>query len=396
MAGLYVDHIKGDGNAELQSIAFERLAVEPSTGLFEGRRYYNTATKLEGLYNGTMWVYGATGAELQANKDAANGYAGLTLFKINFKNVAGTFISFFTNTNTAARTYTYQDRDGTIADNTDITGAKARANHAGTQLSATISDFVATVLASVLTGFSTASSAVVSASDTVLGAIGKLQAQITAYSASTKTLTNTTIDANGTGNTISNLETADFAPGVLNVSSSLAGATATQIPSALAVSQAIASAVSGVAKPMGGIDASTNPNYPAANVGEYYRITVAGLIGGASGIAVQVGDELHCYVTGVAGTQATVGANWTILNVNVDQATASVIGLVALATQAEAEAQSNTNKAVTPSALANFLVNKEFTIGDASATSIAITHNLGNQYPKWSAIRASDKVGVTP
>lgn len=54
--------------------------------------------------------------ETAANKDATGGYAGLTLFKINFKNALNTFTSFFTNANTAARTYTFQDRDGTIAD----------------------------------------------------------------------------------------------------------------------------------------------------------------------------------------------------------------------------------------------------------------------------------------
>lgn len=53
-------------------------------------------------------------------KDGSNGIAGLTLFKINFKNALNTFISFFTNSNTAARTYTFQDRDGTIADNADL------------------------------------------------------------------------------------------------------------------------------------------------------------------------------------------------------------------------------------------------------------------------------------
>lgn len=55
-----------------------------------------------------------------SGKDATGGYAGLTLFKINFKNVANTFTSFFTNSNTAARTYTFQDRDGTIVDDTDL------------------------------------------------------------------------------------------------------------------------------------------------------------------------------------------------------------------------------------------------------------------------------------
>ena len=53
--------------------------------------------------------------EATANKDATGGYAGLTLFKINFKNALNTFTSFFTNSNTAARTYTFPDYDSTIA-----------------------------------------------------------------------------------------------------------------------------------------------------------------------------------------------------------------------------------------------------------------------------------------
>lgn len=37
-----------------------------------------------------------------------------------FRNVANTFTSFFTNANTASRTYTFQNRNGTIADDTDL------------------------------------------------------------------------------------------------------------------------------------------------------------------------------------------------------------------------------------------------------------------------------------
>lgn len=55
-----------------------------------------------------------TNKQLLSEKDASNGYAGLTLFKINFKNVANTFTSFFTNSNTASRTYTFQDVDDTV------------------------------------------------------------------------------------------------------------------------------------------------------------------------------------------------------------------------------------------------------------------------------------------
>lgn len=67
-------------------------------------------------------------AENTANKDATGGYAGLTLFKINFKNAANTFTSFFTNSNTAARTYTFKDADGTIAFTSDITGTNSGTN----------------------------------------------------------------------------------------------------------------------------------------------------------------------------------------------------------------------------------------------------------------------------
>lgn len=56
-----------------------------------------------------------------ANKDISGGYAGLTLLKINFKNALNTFTSFFTNSNTASRTYTFPDKDGTVAMTSDIT-----------------------------------------------------------------------------------------------------------------------------------------------------------------------------------------------------------------------------------------------------------------------------------
>lgn len=71
----------------------------------------------------------------------------------------------------------------------------------------------------------------------------------------------------------------------------------------------------------GVIDASANPNYPAADAGHLYRISVAGKIGGASGVNVEVGDTILCLVDGTAsGTQASVGANWNIAQANIDGA----------------------------------------------------------------------------
>jgi hypothetical protein len=77
-----------------------------------------------------------------SEKDAPGGYVGLTLRKINFWNALGTFKSFFTNANTAARTYTFQDRDGTIADNTDLA---TKANLAGATFTGPVNEKKAAV-----------------------------------------------------------------------------------------------------------------------------------------------------------------------------------------------------------------------------------------------------------
>lgn len=66
-----------------------------------------------------------SGLQVTSAKDASGGYAGLTLLKINFKNTLNSFTSFFTNANTASRTYTFQDRNGTIADDTDLATKQA-------------------------------------------------------------------------------------------------------------------------------------------------------------------------------------------------------------------------------------------------------------------------------
>lgn len=60
-----------------------------------------------------------------SSKDASNGVPGLTLFKLNLKNAAGTFINFFTNATTAARTWTMPDKDGTVAVLTDFAAPPA-------------------------------------------------------------------------------------------------------------------------------------------------------------------------------------------------------------------------------------------------------------------------------
>lgn len=71
----------------------------------------------------------------------------------------------------------------------------------------------------------------------------------------------------------------------------------------------------------GNIDCSGNPNYPAADAGWTYRISVAGKIGGASGPNVEINDMIICLTDGSAsGTHAAVGTNWDIIQANIDGA----------------------------------------------------------------------------
>ena len=84
-----------------------------------------------------------------------------------------------------------------------------------------------------------------------------------------------------------------------------------------AYADALVAALTGGLRYMGDIDCSTNPNYPAADQGEFYRVSGDGKIGGASGEDVEVGDTITCLVDLTpSGDQATVGADWNITQYN--------------------------------------------------------------------------------
>lgn len=136
-----------------------------------------------------------------------------------------------------------------------------------------------------------------------------------------------------TDTTLANLKTdlaldnvtnlAQLPASYLDTDTSLAANSDTKVPSQKAV-KAYADALIAANDAMvfkGVIDCSANPNYPAADRGWTYRVSVAGKIGGGSGVVVQAGDILICLTDSTAsGNQATVGANWTVVQTNIDGA----------------------------------------------------------------------------
>lgn len=141
------------------------------------------------------------------------------------------------------------------------------------------------------------------------------------------------LDGSGKLNTsvIAGLTTSMFAANVIDTDGTLAANSATRIPAQSAVKSYIDSNIeaANALQYKGALDCSTNPNYPAANAGHMYVVSVAGKIGGASGITVDAGDVLFCKTDSTAsGTEATVGAQWNIIQFNlVGALTAANIGV---------------------------------------------------------------------
>lgn len=153
------------------------------------------------------------------------------------------------------------------------------------------------------------------------------------------------------------------------------GTSTVNAPSQLAV-KTYADALIGANDAMvfkGVIDASTSPVYPASNRGDTYKISVAGKIGGASGPNVEVGDTLMALTDATpGGTQAAVGAQWNILQANIDGA---VVGPA--------------------SAFANNFVSFSGTTGKVVQDSLisldldgALSANSANRIPSQSAVKA--------
>lgn len=78
----------------------------------------------------------------------------------------------------------------------------------------------------------------------------------------------------------------------------------------------------------------------------------------------------------------------------VPQASTTTQGKVELATQAEAQAKTDTDRAVTPASLADFARKYTGLVGDGSSTSIAVTHSLGTQYVTAQVFDASTNLQV--
>lgn len=193
----------------------------------------------------------------------------------------------------------------------------------------------------------------------------------------------------------------------------------TNIPTAKAVKDYVDGLVAGLGNLEGGWNASGG-TFPVGasptagtKAGDYWYVTTAGTVGG---IAFNVGDVIIAKVNNASTTSA---ADWVQLEVNRDQATETVLGLVEIATQTETNTGTSDTVAVTPLKLAGRTATETRTgiaeiatqaevntgtdderivtplklkaffdasvggyavnVGNGTATSYAVTHNFGSR-----------------
>lgn len=157
----------------------------------------------------------------------------------------------------------------------------------------------------------------------------------------------------------------------------------TAVPTAAAVKSYVDANIGGLGNLEGGWDASSG-SFPVGSspvagtkAGDYWYVTVAGTTGGA---AFNVGDVIIAKINSASTSTAT---DWIQLEVNRSQATEITLGVAEIATQAEVNAGTDDLRIVTPLKLKTYLdaaVGGYATnIGDASATSFALTHSLGTR-----------------
>ena len=138
---------------------------------------------------------------------------------------------------------------------------------------------------------------------------------------------------------------------------------------------------------------------------EYTDAAVAAIVESAPGtldtlneLAAALGDDANFATTTATSLSEKLVKTANLSDVanaatafgNIKQAaTTSATGVVELATQAEAQAKTDTTRALTAASVADFARKYTALIGDNSATSIAVTHGLGSQWVTAQVFDAS-------
>jgi hypothetical protein len=182
---------------------------------------------------------------------------------------------------------------------------------------------------------------------------------------------------------LGNISGATANVGTITIVTDLASASSTTLVTSSAVKTYIDTTIGALGNLEGAWDASSGTfpvgSTPVAGTkkGDYWYVSVAGTTGG---VAFNVGDVI---IATIDAASTTLASNWIQLEVNRDQATETVLGVSRIATQTETNTGTNDTAYVTPLKMVTYLSNAvggfAANVGNASATSFALTHSLGTR-----------------
>jgi hypothetical protein len=176
---------------------------------------------------------------------------------------------------------------------------------------------------------------------------------------------------------IGNTSGSTATPSAVVIVTDLASASTTSLATSSAIKSYIDTTVGNLGNLEGAWNASSG-SFPVGTggtkKGDYWYVSVAGTVDGE---AFNIGDMI---IATIDNASTSSKADWIRLEVNRDQATETVLGLVRLATQAQVNTGTDDTAAVTPLKLKTLLDNRTggfaANIGNGSATSYAVSHGL--------------------
>jgi hypothetical protein len=182
---------------------------------------------------------------------------------------------------------------------------------------------------------------------------------------------------------LGNISGATANVGTITIVTDLASASSTTLVTSSAVKSYIDTTIGALGNLEGAWDASSGTfpvgSTPVAGTkkGDYWYVSVAGTTGG---VAFNIGDVI---IATINAASTTLASDWIQLEVNRDQATETTLGVSEIATQAEVNTGTNDTAYVTPLKMVTYLSNAvggfAANVGNASATSFALTHSLGTR-----------------
>jgi hypothetical protein len=184
---------------------------------------------------------------------------------------------------------------------------------------------------------------------------------------------------------IGNTSGGTATPSEVTIITDLAIASSTTLATSSSIKTYIDTIVGGLGNLEGGWDVAIYSSFPQATFpatvkkGDYWYATTAGTINTTTftQVKVNIGDV---FIAKFDNAQSVTEADWVVLETNRDQATETILGVSAIATQIETDSGINDQKFVTPFKLKTLLDNR--TGGYATniggvGTLYTVSHGLG-------------------